>query len=516
MKLAIINIKSIDAETSKAILVNSNIWLPKSCIIKKEVDHWVVKKSILQNKDIEFKETTLLEQLDISNLKPLKHLINYNIVSYFPKDAMEHQLEVFKKAIGLKSVALPMDTGTGKSKLYIDLTNYHYTIGNINKVICFAPPTTLDNFSNEIKLWNNSSLEWCIKSINELSCKQFSKKYNDLLSSIDKKTMIIIDESHRIKNPFSLMSKTAYYMGLKTDFKIIGTGTPYGNDVVDLLGQYRFLVPAEFNMSQNQFKKHYLIIGDKGILKSCKNSLEILRKTFPYTFSVKKEDCLNLPSKIFNKINIEDNKLIKHYKNSINEATKMFLSKGSLMGYLQNLRKLSSGRNLKNEVIVKNPKINSLNDILLDIKEKVIIWHNFYFEIDDILQVINKNYVLLNGDMTESEKIYSINEFKNNDSIKYLIATESVGGVGLNFTESCINIFFSNSFSLIDRLQAQDRINRIGQEKQCIYYDLIIPNTVESRIMKSIDRKQDFLEEIKFIFKQEGKKKVVEVLNESL
>lgn len=516
MQLAVIKVASIDAETHKAILINTNVWLPKSSIIKKNNEFFVVKKSILQNKDIEFKDTTLLEQLDISSLKPLKHLINKTIVNYFPKSAMKHQLDIFNKAISLKSVALFMDMGTGKSKLYIDLVDYHFTIGNVDKVLFFAPPTTLNNFKNELSKWKNSSIAWQVKSIHELSCKQFSKKHNDLLNSIDDRTMIIIDESHRIKDPFSLMSRTAHLIGCKTDFKIIGTGTPYGNDIVDLLGQFRFLTPAEFCMSDNQFKKHYLKIGDKGILKSSKNSLEVLQKTFPYSFSVNKKDCLDLPNKIFNKIEIQDNKLLKHYQENIKEATELFLGKGTLMGYLQNLRKIASGRSLKNEIVVKNPKIDSLKDVLVDIKDKTIIWHNFYYEIDDILQEIKKDYVLLNGDMTESEKIYSINEFKKNENIKYLIATESVGGIGLNLTESYINIFFSNSFSLIDRLQAQDRIHRIGQNKQCIYYDLIISNTVEAKIMSSIERKQDFLEEIKFIFKQEGKEKIVEILNENI
>ncbi len=503
-----------ETEFAKNIVIGEfDYWIPKSLIIKEKDNIIITYKWWARNKNLDDYIDIELEEGINKDLPPLKELINEKRSDYFPKKAMKHQEDCFKWAIDKKCVALFNEMGTGKSKLYIDISNYHYSCDNIDKVIYFAPPTTLDNFKNELKLWQSSNLNWEILSIHVLSLKSADdiiEKYN-----INNKTMIIIDESHRIKNIDSNMGNRAFILGTKTDFKIIGTGTSAPNNPLDLIGQFRFLTPQYYNMSKNHLKKAYLRVGDKGIIFGVKDPLEILNQSNPYTYSIQKKDCLDLPDKVFYKKYANNNKL-KDFIDEINKVnnTQFLDEKGSLMGYLQNLRKLATGRDLDGNIVIENPKIQILKELLEDIpdNQKVIIWHNLYIELEDILKAIKDNFVLLNGEQNNKEKAEAIYNFKHGDK-KYLIATQSTGGVGLNFTEATINIYFSNSFNLIDRLQSESRSHRIGQQEQLIIYDIINLGSIDTKILKSLERKEDFLQQLQDLYKQK-KEEVIKNLED--
>jgi len=505
-------IKVIEEQEGSSFLKlkEKDVWIEHRYILNK-INYKTVNKIItyhfwqIRNLDIKPQRPSIIQLSWILNVnrKPLIELMNEKTSNYFPKKAMKHQEECFKWAIDKKCVALFNDMGTGKSKLYIDIANYHYFCGNIKNVVFFAPPTTLPNFKYELELWNKTDLKWDLLSIHQLSIDFYHKeKMDKLLSIINQETMIIIDESHKIKNIDSLMGKTAKVLGSKTNYKIIGTGTPAPNSGMDLLGQFRFLTPQEYNQSHNSLKLECFNILDN----KTKTNLNLINKTHTYTWHIAKKDCLDLPNKIYSNRwskNEEFNLFLEREKKNVSES---FIEHSSLMGFLQNLRKVATGRNLDNEIIVKNPKIELLKELLESINhQKIIIWHNLYIELEDILQVIKGDYKLLNGSQNEQEKADAIQSFKYEDT-KYLIATQSTGGVGLNFTEATCNIYFSNSFNLIDRLQSESRSHRIGQKEELYIYDLINTKSIDEKINASLARKEDFMIEIQELYKSKNKK----------
>ncbi|GAG09251.1 unnamed protein product, partial [marine sediment metagenome] len=52
-------------------------------------------------------------------------------------------------------------------------------------------------------------------------------------------------------------------------------------------------------------------------------------------------------------------------------------------------------------------------------------------------------------------------------------------------------VYYSNTYMLETRLQSQDRVHRIGQDKVCTYIDLTSPGTIDERILASLKSKQD-------------------------
>ena len=60
-----------------------------------------------------------------------------------------------------------------------------------------------------------------------------------------------------------------------------------------------------------------------------------------------------------------------------------------------------------------------------------------------------------------------------------LIATPGAAKEGLTLTVANHAIFFDRSFSLDDYLQAQDRIHRISQTRDCFIHNLIARDTID-------------------------------------
>jgi SNF2 family DNA or RNA helicase len=511
--------KGVKHRTEKAVLYaydnGVEQWFPYSTIIKPMGENQIlVQENFLKKNKLPYEKVLLKDLMD--KVPPLNKYLIQSGNGYFPEKLLEHQKRAFEFAKCLKSVALFMEMGTGKSKLYIDLADYHFENGSIKEVVFFAPPTTLHNFNMELLKWRKSNVSWSIFSIHNLS-KDFltDAKIREFVASIKPTTMVIIDESHRIKNIESLMSQTASMVGKKTDYKIIGTGTSAPNYALDLVGQFMFLTPEIFPQSKSGLKKLFKR-NDIGVSTDVKDPFKILNDTQPYIFSLAKKDAIELPSLVLKLVNVNQTPEFKaHYTALAKDASTSFMgSTGTVMGFLQNLRKIATGRNIEDEIICENPKVQALKEVLKDMPrgKKVIIWHNFHAELDDMKGVL-KDYKhdFLNGKMNEKTKIKAIKEFKEGET-EILVATQAVGGVGLNFTEAEYNIYFSNSFNLIDRLQSMARSHRIGQDKQVIIYDIVLSNTIDDKIMYCLENKEDFLNELMQAMKQHGKEEVLKIV----
>lgn len=453
---------------------------------------------ILPNSE-EIQKARLSDFIDKKEIKILEDLIIKSEINYFPVDGMKHQDEAFNNLKDLKVCILDGDTGVGKTKIYIDLADNHYIQSRIDKAIVIAPPITIDKFKKEVERFSKSSLNWAF-----YSCFEFSKKVIDIKKyNVDKRTLIILDESHRIKNIESNMTRNLIELSFLTDFKIIGTGTLIPNNPIDLVCQSNFISRYIYGLSMDRWKKEtikrFAKRGDKGIIIGFKNIKELISAPFPYIYSIRKKDVLKeLEAVSYNAFFIENSKDFSSWVKEEKEKLQQKCNKQivSYMGVLQELRKIAYGFGYDKI----HPKTKALKDLLEDISkdEKIIIWNTMYCEIPHILKSLEKreDICFLNGNSNKGERIKSISDFRfGNKNI--LIATQAVGGEGLDLFESCINIYFSNSFNYKDREQSEGRTHRLGQKRGVIYYDLVVKETIDNRIYNSISRKQSFLNEFK-------------------
>ena len=142
-----------------------------------------------------------------------------------------------------------------------------------------------------------------------------------------------------------------------------------------------------------------------------------------------------------------------------------------------------------------NPKLDCLYEDVDSSELPVIVLTRFVAEADRIFNELKaKGYrVCL---MTGWKKVGTIDEFKEG---KYdvMVANTRVVSKGFNLQNSHTILFYSNTFSLEDRLQAEGRIFRLGQRQPCKYIDYVYLDTIDMKVVAALHQKRGLLEYIR-------------------
>jgi hypothetical protein len=134
-----------------------------------------------------------------------------------------------------------------------------------------------------------------------------------------------------------------------------------------------------------------------------------------------------------------------------------------------------------------NPRLAAFLDWLEDVgKQQVIVWCRFTRDVDLITRALGPpRCVRFDGEVNEKEKTQALDLFKSGKR-QICVAKASSMGMGLTLVNSSISFYYSNTFSLLERLQSEDRQHRPGQHNPVTYVDLIADRTVDAKILKSL------------------------------
>src|SRR6185295_12990778 len=107
------------------------------------------------------------------------------------------------------------------------------------------------------------------------------------------KTMVVVDEAHRIKNPEGVWGKSIVEIAKEAQSRIILTGTPVPNGYEDLFNLYQYLYPYKY---KDILKFHYgnLVEMTQNSHSDNKRVKEFVKNIAPYFIRIKKSD-LKLP-----------------------------------------------------------------------------------------------------------------------------------------------------------------------------------------------------------------------------
>jgi len=103
--------------------------------------------------------------------------------------------------------------------------------------------------------------------------------------------------------------------------------------------------------------------------------------------------------------------------------------------------------------------------------------------IDQVLKRFKVPYLELLSSHSAKERVDIVERFNSDESIRVLILTTAVGGLGLTLTGADTVIFAEHDWNPMKDLQAIDRAHRIGQTRQVCVYRLIMQDTLEEKIM---------------------------------
>jgi SNF2 family DNA or RNA helicase len=228
-----------------------------------------------------------------------------------------------------------------------------------------------------------------------------------------------------------------------------------------------------------------------------------------FSYRVLKEDCLDLPPKVFTKRHIvltgEQRKIYDQMKKA---ATAVLNGKVTttmtVLTQLMRLHQITCGHFTADDgsvQLIENNRIKELMSVLEETEGKAIIWANYQRDVTQIIQAIVKEYgpgsvVDYYGLTPQEERQENIKRFQNGDECRFIVGTTQTGGYGITLTKANTVIYYSNGYDLEKRLQSEDRAHRIGQTKSVTYVDLIAEDTVDEKIVKALRDKINIASEV--------------------
>ena len=457
-----------------------------------------------------------------------------------------HQQAYLQRHWSAPVAALFADMGTGKSYMLINNFSMLYDKGLLNGVLIVAPKGVYRNwFDTEIPkhipehvqyrmaIWNpqprkaeeqalnslfdiTEDLKILVMNIEAFSTTRGSKYAGRFLLCHD--AMMVIDESTTIKTPTSARSKSTEKVGRGARFKRIATGSPVTKSPMDLYQQCAFLSPNCLNAaSYYSFQARYAVVIERSVATHSFKQVvgyrrldELKEKLDRFSFRVTKEECLDLPDKLYVKREVD---LTDEQKRAYLQMKSMALSQFkegvtstvNALTQLMRLHQIVCGHvKLDNGEVIELPN-NRIGELLSVVEEtdgKIIIWANYRHDIEAIKLALSKEYGMNSvgmyyGDTPDDERKRVLEEFqKPNSEMRFFVGNPSTGGYGLTLTAAHTMVYYSNSFDLEKRLQSEDRAHRIGQTKNVTYIDLIAVGTVDEKIVKALRDKIDIATQV--------------------
>lgn len=484
----------------------------------------------------------------------------------FKSKPFEHQESVFETSAEREYYAFLMEQGTGKTKPTIDTGAYLYESGKIDGMIVAAPngvhrkwliediPLSLpDRIPFRAVVWKAQSApikrafdnlllaENCFR-IFLINTEALSHKSGaDLVKAFLKKyrTYFAIDESGRIKNPGSQRTDEIVNLGGLAKYRRILNGLPVSKSPFDLYAQFQFLDPAILGTSFVAFKSRYGEFHQinkgpdgkyvDGLIQSIMSKNPRIRRApmieqtdahgnkkyknleklkliiAPHSFRITKEECFDLPPKIYESRYFKMTADQRRIYDSIDQDLRaeingeMHIIDHALTKQLR-LQQITSGFMGTGEsepVAVciddtENPRLQLLKDTLQDIDGSVNIWCRFKEEVRKIKAMLGDKAVTYYGETTDPDA--NLRLFKSGQ-VPYMVGTASKGGIGHNFTVAATAIYYSNTFDYEHRAQSEDRNHRYGIDtskvQRVLYIDLQAEESVDQDIVASMKMKKD-------------------------
>lgn len=460
-------------------------------------------------------------------------LINPQITARTP--LLSQQVAAVTKLLPAKVGALFMEMGTGKTRTAIELIRLRQS--KISRVVWFCPVALKETIRYEIKkhtdctdetihAFNNRTNQrnlppvfWYIVGIESVSSSdRVALTVNSL---IDENTLVIVDESSYIKGHKSMRTQRITHYAERARYRLILTGTPISQGVVDLYAQMRFLSPKILGYSSfYSFARNHLEYSEKykGLIVRSHNTEWIAVKIKPYVYQVTKDECLDLPDKLYESRYCALLPQQKQWYEYAKEELLLDIDYDDFKPYtifrlFTALQQISCGfwrrsdtdrhgRAREPFIEIEHDRLNVLIDTVTSIPEteKVIIWAKYRYDIQQINAALIELFgvdscALFYGDVSEKQRAVEVEKFRS--VTRFFISTPSCGGHGLTLNEAHTVIFYNNGFKYSERIQAEDRCHRIGQENKVGYIDIWAHCGIDERISKALVTKGNVVNQFK-------------------
>lgn len=303
---------------------------------------------------------------------------------------------------------------------------------------------------------------------------------------------VIMDESHRLKDPSA--QQTMFTRGIVEgkEWRILLSGTPVVNHAQDLVAQL-----AIMGRLLSDFGGRGKFLADYG---ENENLSELSAKLYD-TCMIRREKAkvlTQLPDKQRTDLHVE-----------ISNRDEYDLAAADLAAYLREYTECSDReirRKMRMEALVKFMTLRSLAS-KGKVKQATDFIRNFlangkplivFCSLKEIVKALQKQFpdaVRVTGDDSLAEKQAAVDAFQSGEA-QLIICSIKAAGVGLTLTASSNVAFLELAWTYADCCQCEDRAHRIGQKNNVNCYYLLGHNTIDSTLYNIIHRKKSIANQI--------------------
>jgi SWI/SNF-related matrix-associated actin-dependent regulator 1 of chromatin subfamily A len=461
----------------------------------------------------------------------------------FKRKPYKHQLEGMEYLLANDEAALLDEMGCGKSFQIASSVGILLRTQEIERVLIVAPMSLVKTWQEELRLATDEPYQVIggspAQRTKQLAstAKIFVVHYEGLRLEEARlaewlgggKSMLVFDESQRIKNLEAQTTQAALRLRPHTARCVIATGTPIANRPLDLFAQYLVMDKGRtFGTKFPAFKNTFceidiqkIQVGRKTIrvekFIGVRNSEELRKRIMSTSLRRLKSEVLDLPPVLYKDfivdLKAEQKSMYMQMRDNLRvelqnmSSDQVSAEASTIMVKLLRLSQIASNPALLDPAYEgPNAKLSELDDLLEDIfaddTKKVILWSHYVQNVAFLVERYNEKWegkyrvVGHTGDMDVEERQESVKAFQDDTSCRLFIATPQSAKEGLTLLprdgkmKADTMIYLDLSFDSGSYVQSQARFHRIGQEaERCLVIHLVGESTVDEYIRKTVVEK---------------------------
>ena len=414
------------------------------------------------------------------------------------------------------------DMGLGKTLQTIAVLLSARLEGRGGRTLIVAPASLVFNWGEEIRRFA-PQLEFCLVTGSQEERRrkiEAWKSFDVLITSYDllkrdipcyegkRFDYQVIDEAQYIKNHTTAAAKAVKLIESANRFAL--TGTPIENRLSELWSIFDYLMPG-YLYSYDVFRRELEVPIAKNKDEGAAKRLQ--KMVSPFILRRLKQDVLkDLPDKLeevrYVRLEGAQEKLYKAQAQFVRQriasqdAEEFQKNRMQVLAELMKLRQICCDPSLCYEDYAgESAKRDSCLELIESAVEgghRMLVFSQFTSMLELLKPELEKrgiSYFTITGATGKEKRLQLVKEFNEGDTKVFLISLKA-GGVGLNLTGADVVIHYDPWWNLAVQNQATDRAHRIGQTRKVTVYQLIAKHTVEEKIRRLQETKQDLSDQI--------------------
>lgn len=361
------------------------------------------------------------------------------------------------------------------------------------------------------------------EALTPAKCEMHNKELNGFAFKV-----CVLDEAHRVKDPRALQTRAIWrvFHGETVQYRWALTGTPVANHPGDVWSILHTIAPHEFPRKSAFIDRYALVefnafggMSIVGLNPATRDEfLSLLDARFRRMLKALVLDQLPSKTRVVRHVEMSP-KQAKAYREVADEyvltteSGDKLVMNGNLPAATRLLQLASAMCDVDKgetpedigswKVTLTDPssKIDELMNIIADDPDKPLAIAAEHKQLIDLaarrLTAAGIEYGVVTGGVSGEQRDATIEAFQSG-KLKYILFTYKAGGVGLNMTAADTLVRLQRSWSLVDNMQGEDRVHRIGSEvhEAITIIDIITADTIEETQVEKLYEKMRRLEEI--------------------